>query len=124
MKKKLSPQLSELISKHYGVSTPSTIAIFKRLEKNGEMFHSEQADVLYGQIMFYTLIDNEPAIVIHKLKKLSHLQCILPHICIPVQVTTDIEVIPVCSIKEKCVFITTSEDHTYVFRFPCAIKLD
>ncbi len=156
--KGLSTLESELISEHYGINL-TTVSIFKRLEKGGEVFYCSSysrvkrrnsytvsymsgevyysnqrlhniyyfagTEVVYGQIQFFTIFKNKPAVVIRKLLKLPVFECFAPcKTVIPVTLEPELKIVTVSNIKQKCIVVRVSADNCYLVQFPCALRID
>jgi hypothetical protein len=77
----------------------------------------------YGQIVYFTLLLNKAAAVVKKISvDPAHSEAESNPI-IPVQVTTDLEIIDIELILEKVIYIDTSS-MPYIVRFPCPLKID
>ena len=136
---KLSQEDSDIISKHYGVSI-TAISIFKRLQRNGETFYCQQytkvkrrnsysitycPGELYGQIVYFILLNGKPAAVIKKLSVLSVPEAFSPaQSIVPVKVLAEKDVISVDAISQKVVFVNISDTVSYVVKFPCTLNID
>lgn len=134
--KKLTAEEREVIWRYYGEEVdPFT---FKRLQRGGEVFHSELYTCVqrrntytisysqgnFGLIKFYTLHKNKPAAVLQKIDILPYTHFRLHINIVPVQVTTQLIVIPLEHIEDKCIFIELDDNNLYIAKFTCSLILD
>lgn len=138
----LSEEEGRVVSSFYEMPL-QTISIFKRLLKNGEIFFCDKYlrvkkrnsfTVLYksasdgrdqfGQILFFTIFQNKPGVVLKQLQLLDTPECFQPACVCPVKVINKLVVTSISNIKAKCVFVQVSSNVSYVFKFPCSLIVD
>lgn len=132
----------QIICQHFD-TTVAIVPVFHRLLRDGEVFFGQQytrvkvrnsytvlyADndkgLSYGQILYFVYVNDTAAAMMKMLNTLQVPDIFLPtKSIIPVQITSDIKLIDVDNIKEKCVFVDAADDDHYVIRFLSPINLD
>ena len=137
----LNVEEARLISEVYG-ETLKSISTFKRLQRDGEIYfcqkytrvkvrnsytvaYSKSGSFHYGQILYFICCKNTAAAVIRGLNQSDIPEVFLPtKSIIPVDISSEIDVVHADHIVEKCVLVTVSPETMYVVRFPCNVNID
>ena len=126
-----------VVSNFYGISL-KVVPSFQRIKLQNTNYYSLEytrvklrnsytilySESFYGQILFFILHNNQPAIVLRKLKKLPDRDSYTPSQFIPVKITEELEVISPKNVNEKLIFIDTVNTFCYALKFPCTLNID
>ena len=129
----------ELLNAHFG-TTSTLLPVFYRVQKGSAFFYSMQytrvkirnsytvsykvaGTVCHGQIMYFVIIEQQATALLRRLLTLSMPDEFQPVFSvIPVQCSGRIDIVNVCDIIEKCVYIDVGS--TYIAKFPCTLHFD
>ena len=142
MQTKALPQsVADLASDIFGPNV-SRVSSFLRLQRNSEVFYSKEytrvkirnsytisyhggGELCFGQILYFILVEKKAAAVISVLKALPIPPEFTPcKFIVPVETTSCMEVVDVCDIVSKCIFVEVSVSTSYVVTFPSSVTID
>lgn len=87
--------------------------------------YKKGSTLLYGQIILFSIHENKPAVLVRPLEASTIPSCFHPSTkIIPVKAATQVDIITIESIDEKCVFMNIDSDNSYITKFPNALIID
>lgn len=134
-KTELSDDEIEVLGTSQG-NNRTVVPIFKRLYKDGQTFFCAQytrvkkrnsytikygPDEKYGQIQYFILREGKATAMV---KKIVHQAGSSLDPIITAEPSSDLAVIDVAQIKEKVIFMRTSQSSSYIVKFPSSLNID
>lgn len=135
----LLAQEMHMVNTYYNTQA-TTVPTFLRLLRDCEIFFSKQytrvrirntvsymdddGSLSYGQILYFTFMDNRSAAMMSMLQTLPVPESFLPtKSIIPVKFSPVLKLVDFNKIKEKCIYIDTGTS-CFVTNFVCALNID